>query len=183
LANLSTQLFEHKRIVTTEAKARRVRPLAERLITFAKRGDLAARRRVMRTVRDKSVVHELFTGIAPQMAERQGGYTRIVKLGPRKGDSAPMAVIELVTEEVKPKRKKVEDKAPDAVHAAAVAEAAEEKAALDADSGADEPVEAAEPVAAANESPDVGDSADRAELLREQAEADAIRAALDQKED
>ena len=98
LANLATQLFAHRRITTTEAKAKRVRPLAERLITFAKRGDLAARRRVLTVVRDKGVVHELFTEIAPVMAERQGGYTRITKIGNRKGDNAPMAVIELVLE-------------------------------------------------------------------------------------
>lgn len=98
LANLATQLFDHRSITTTEAKAKRLRPLAERLITFAKRGDLASRRRVMTVVRDKSVVHFLFTEIAPAMAERQGGYTRITKIGPRKGDNAPMAVIELVLE-------------------------------------------------------------------------------------
>jgi large subunit ribosomal protein L17 len=96
LANLATALFEHGRITTTEAKAKRLRPLAERLITFAKRGDLHARRRVMTVVRDKSVVHTLFTEIGPNYAGRQGGYTRITKIGPRKGDNAPMAVIELV---------------------------------------------------------------------------------------
>lgn len=96
LANLATALFEHGRITTTEAKAKRLRPLAERLITFAKRGDLHARRRVMTVVRDKSVVHTLFTEIGPQYAGRPGGYTRITKIGPRKGDNAPMAVIELV---------------------------------------------------------------------------------------
>jgi len=96
LANLATALFEHGRITTTEAKAKRLRPLAERLITFAKRGDLAARRQVLTVVRDKEVVHTLFAEIAPQYGERAGGYTRITKLGPRKGDNAPMAVIELV---------------------------------------------------------------------------------------
>lgn len=96
LANLATALFEHGKITTTEAKAKRLRPLAERLITFAKRGDLAARRRVLTVVRDKSVVHVLFTEIGPQYAGRPGGYTRITKIGPRKGDNAPMAVIELV---------------------------------------------------------------------------------------
>ena len=96
LANLATALFEHGKITTTEAKAKRLRPLAERLITFAKRGDLAARRKVMTVIRDKSVVHELFTEIGPQYAGRPGGYTRITKIGPRKGDNAPMAVIELV---------------------------------------------------------------------------------------
>src|SRR5918998_1184723 len=104
LANLSTSLFEHGRITTTETKAKRLRPLAERLITFAKRGDLHARRRVLTVVRDKGVVHTLFTEIAPAMAERNGGYTRITKVGNRKGDNAPMAVIELVTEPVSPKQ-------------------------------------------------------------------------------
>ena len=96
LANLATSLFEHDRITTTEAKAKRLRPLAERLITFAKRGDLHARRQVMTVVRDKDVVHKLFAEIGPKFTERHGGYTRITKIGPRKGDNAPMAVIELV---------------------------------------------------------------------------------------
>jgi large subunit ribosomal protein L17 len=96
LANLATSLFEHGRITTTEAKAKRLRPLAERLITFAKRGDLHARRQVQTVVRDKQVVGHLFAEIGPRFAERPGGYTRIVKVGPRKGDNAPMAVIELV---------------------------------------------------------------------------------------
>jgi large subunit ribosomal protein L17 len=100
LANLATSLFEHDSITTTEAKAKRLRPLAERLITFAKRGDLHARRRVMTVIRDKGVVHRLFVEIGPDMAERNGGYTRITKIGPRKGDNAPMAVIELVREPV-----------------------------------------------------------------------------------
>ena len=100
LAQLASQLFEHKRIQTTETKAKRVQPLAERFITFAKRGDLHARRRVMQQIGDKSIVHELFTEIAPLMAEREGGYTRIIKTGFRKGDNAPMAVIELVLEPV-----------------------------------------------------------------------------------
>src|SRR5437764_152809 len=109
LANLATQLFAHRRITTTEAKAKRVRPLAERLITFAKRGDLPARRRVLTVVRDKGVVHELFTEIAPVMAERQGGYTRITKIGNRKGDNAPMAVIELVLEPVSARKATVRE--------------------------------------------------------------------------
>ena len=95
LANLATALFEHGAITTTEARAKRVRPLAERMITFAKRGDLHARRQVMTVIRDKSVVHVLFTEIGPRFATRPGGYTRITKIGPRKGDNAPMAVIEL----------------------------------------------------------------------------------------
>jgi large subunit ribosomal protein L17 len=98
LSNLATQLFEHGRITTTEAKARRVRPLAEKLITKARRGDLAARRQVLQVVRDKDVVHTLFAEIGPKFADRPGGYTRITKIGPRKGDNAPMAVIELVQE-------------------------------------------------------------------------------------
>ena len=96
LSNLATQLFEHGRITTTEAKAKRLRPYAEHLITFAKRGDLHARRQVLKRVRDKSVVHVLFEEIGPRYENRPGGYTRIVKLGPRKGDNAPMALIELV---------------------------------------------------------------------------------------
>ncbi|HEX6338199.1 MAG TPA: 50S ribosomal protein L17 [Jiangellaceae bacterium] len=96
LANLATSLFEHGRITTTEARARRLRPVAERLITKAKRGDLHARRQVARTIRDKEIVHVLFTEIGPRYENRNGGYTRIVKIGPRKGDNAPMAVIELV---------------------------------------------------------------------------------------
>lgn len=100
LANLATALFENDRITTTEAKAKRLRPLAERLVTFAKRGDLHSRRRVMTVVRDKSVVHRLFVEIAPDVADRQGGYTRITKIGPRKGDNAPMVVIELVRDPI-----------------------------------------------------------------------------------
>ena len=96
LANQATSLFEHGRITTTEAKAKRLRPLAEKLVTFAKRGDLHARRQVMTTIRDKDVVHTLFAEIGPRYENRPGGYTRITKVGPRKGDNAPMAVIELV---------------------------------------------------------------------------------------
>jgi large subunit ribosomal protein L17 len=103
LSNLATALFEHGRITTTEAKARVLRPHAEKLITKAKKGDLHNRREVLKTIRDKSVVHVLFTEIAPTFADRPGGYTRITKIGPRKGDNAPMAVIELVTEAYSPK--------------------------------------------------------------------------------
>ena len=103
LANLATALFEHGRITTTESRARTLRPVAEKLITKAKKGDLHNRREVLKTIRDKSVVHVLFTEIGPKMAERPGGYTRITKIGPRKGDNAPMAVIELVTEPYSPK--------------------------------------------------------------------------------
>ena len=99
LANLATQLLDHGRITTTETKAKRLRPVAEKLITQAKRGSLHARREVMKTIRDKDVVHKLFADIAPSFATREGGYTRIVKSAPRKGDNAPMAIIELITEE------------------------------------------------------------------------------------
>jgi large subunit ribosomal protein L17 len=108
LANLATALFQHGRITTTEAKAKRLRPVAERLITFAKRGDMHARRHVLTVVTDKGVVHQLFTEIAPEFSERDGGYTRITKIGPRKGDNAAMAVIELVRGEPvssKPRRR------------------------------------------------------------------------------
>ena len=126
LANLVTSLFEHDSITTTESKAKRLRPLAERLITFAKRGDLHARRRVLSVIGDKEVVHTLFTEIAPLVAERDGGYTRITKVGNRKGDNAPMAVIELVLEPVT--KKPSSSKAAAAPAAAAPAEepAAEE---------------------------------------------------------
>lgn len=128
LANLAAQLYTHKRITTTETKAKRLRPLAERLITFGKRGDLHARRRVLSIIGDKSVVHTLFTEIAPLVADREGGYTRITKIGNRKGDNAPMAVIELVLEPVvkKPSNKKA------AVKAAPVEEVVVEEAAVEA---------------------------------------------------
>lgn len=129
LANLAAALFTHKSIKTTETKAKRLRPVAERLITFAKRGDLHARRRVLAVIGDKSVVHELFTQIAPLVAERDGGYTRITKLGFRKGDNASMVQIELVLEPVNAKpRAKTETKKP---KAAPVEEAPVEEAPVD----------------------------------------------------
>ena len=143
LANLATSLFEHRRITTTEAKAKRVRPLAERMVTFAKRGDLHARRRVMTVIKDKSVVHFLFTEIAPLVAERPGGYTRITKVGPRKGDNAPMAVIELVLEPVSAKQAVVRE-ATKAAAKAAPAPAVAEVPVQDttpADAPADEPAD------------------------------------------
>ncbi len=123
LANLATQLFEHGRITTTESRARALRPHAEKLITKAKKGDLHNRREVLKTIRDKSVVHTLFTEIAPTFAERPGGYTRITKIGPRKGDNAPMAVIELVTEAYKPSAPKAKKAAPAAAAPAPAEEA------------------------------------------------------------
>lgn len=131
LANMATSLFQNGRITTTLPKAKRLRPLAERLITFAKRGDLHSRRRVMRVIRNKSVVHILFTQIAEQMEQREGGYTRIVKIAPRKGDSAPAAIIELVTEPVSAKQAAVKE-AEAATKVAAEDEAAEVTAAADA---------------------------------------------------
>ena len=123
LRNMATSLFKHGKITTTETKAKRLRPIAERLVTFAKRGDLAARRRVIAQLTDKSVVHELFANIAPQVADRQGGYTRITKLGFRKGDNAPLALIELVLEPVNPKAVTKKPKLENAVKATAVAAA------------------------------------------------------------
>ncbi len=158
LANLATALFEHKRITTTEAKAKRLRPLAERLVTFAKRGDLHARRRVLTVVRDKSVVHELFVEIAPQMAERQGGYTRITKIGPRKGDNAPMAVIELVLEPVSPKQAVVREATKAAQKAAPKAEETPAEETPAEETPAEETTEAAD----APEAADTQDEADKA---------------------
>jgi len=153
ISNLATALFEHGRITTTEAKARVLRPHAERLITKAKKGDLHNRRLVLRTIRDKGVVHTLFTEIAPQFAERPGGYTRITKIGPRKGDNAPMAVIELVTEPyvAKAKTEKPAKAAPAAAPVAeepVEAEAVETEApeAVEAEATDTEVVEAEAPV-------------------------------------
>jgi large subunit ribosomal protein L17 len=125
LANLAVALFTHKSIQTTETKAKRLRPLAERLVTFGKRGDLHARRRVLAILRNTTATHELFTEIAPLVADRAGGYTRIVKTGFRKGDNAPMAVIELILDPVNPKPKKAKAKAEPVKAAPKAAPAAE----------------------------------------------------------
>ncbi len=132
LANLAAALYTHKSITTTETKAKRLRPLAERLITFAKRGDLHARRRVLSVIGSKEVVHVLFTEIAPLVADREGGYTRITKIGNRKGDNAPMAVIELVLEPVTKKSSSAKPAAAAAPAADAGAESPEEGAAAEA---------------------------------------------------
>jgi large subunit ribosomal protein L17 len=154
LRNMATSLFKHGKITTTETKAKRLRPLAERLVTFAKRGDLASRRRVIAQLTERSVVHELFTKIAPQVADREGGYTRITKLGFRKGDNAPMALIELVLEPVNAKPKANKTKLTNAVKAGAavaVADAAVEEevsnevveaAAVEAEAAVEAPAEA-----------------------------------------
>ena len=155
LNNLAAQLFENKSVKTTETKAKRLRPHAERLITFAKKGDLASRRRVLRSISDKGIVHELFTSIAPAVAERPGGYTRITKIGTRPGDNAPMAVIELVLEAYSPKQ--------------AVVKEAEGATAASADEKAEAP---AEEVGAA---PDVesGPQEDEAQEAADDANAEA----------
>ena len=157
LANLAAALFTHKSITTTEAKAKRLRPLAEKLVTLGKRGDLHARRRVLSTIGDKTVVHVLFTEIAPLVAEREGGYTRITKIGNRKGDNAPMAVIELVLEPVvkKPSAKKAD------------AKVAADKAAKDAEKAAKEAEKAAAAEAEVAEAADV-------EAVAEEAGAEAV---------
>ena len=149
VSNLATALFEHGRITTTEARARVLRPVAEKLITKAKRGDLHNRREVLKTVRDKAVVHTLFTEIAPTYLQRPGGYTRITKIGPRKGDNAPMAVIELVTEAYEPQA----DKKPAKKSAAKKAPA--KKAAAAEDTPADETEVTTDPVEAPAEAVDL----------------------------
>ncbi|GHJ11870.1 50S ribosomal protein L17 [Micromonospora humidisoli] len=157
LANLATALFQHGKIQTTETKARRLRPLAEQLITKAKRGDLASRRRVLGVVKDKDVVYSLFDQIAPRYANRNGGYTRIVKTGPRKGDAAPMAIIELVEElqvaEPKANRKTAARKAAQQDKVEALAPA-EETPAAPADQDSEAPVSASGDTAAAREDSD-----------------------------
>ena len=154
VSNLATALFEHGKITTTEAKARVLRPVAEKLITKAKKAELGtvqslhARREVLKTIRDKSVVHALFTEIAPTFAERPGGYTRITKIGPRKGDNAPMAVIELVTEAYSPKApstKKTEKAAAPAAEAEVV-ETEEIKGFADVDGSEERPAGAPAPL-------------------------------------
>jgi large subunit ribosomal protein L17 len=163
LANLASQLFEHGRIVTTEAKAKRLRPLAEKLITKAKRGDIHARRLVLTTVRDKGVVHTLFTEVAPSLADREGGYTRITKVGPRKGDNAPMALIELVSESVEESRK------ANAKSAAPAKKAPAKKAAKTATA-------ATAPAAAASAKPSVSEKSPAEQLVEEASELDEATA-------
>ena len=163
LANLAASLFEHKRITTTVTKAKRLRPYAERLITFAKKGDLATRRRVLAVISSKGIVHELFTDIAPAVANRNGGYTRITKIGNRKGDNAPMAVIELVLESVSAKQAVVGEAEQAAGNAAA------------RDAAAAAPVASAES-ADSPESADSAESAESAESAPSAASADEVAA-------
>jgi large subunit ribosomal protein L17 len=179
LANLAAALFTHKSIKTTETKAKRLRPVAERLITFAKRGDLHARRRVLSVIHDKNVVHELFTEIAPLVELREGGYTRITKLGFRKGDNASMVQIELVLEPVNPKPKsaKKTEAAKSTTAAAPASEAADETPAEVTEPEA--AVEVPDTQASDTEAPAEVESADAAESeapADEATEADAADA-------
>jgi large subunit ribosomal protein L17 len=174
MANLATALFEHGKITTTEARARRLRPLAERLITFAKRGDLHARRQVLTVVTDKKVVHTLFADIGPGFASRDGGYTRITKIGPRKGDNAALAVIELVQEEAEPKTRRRRTRRPAPAARASRAEVAATSTAAatatTAEAATDEEESGAEPeISAETES---AADADATEEADEAAEAD-----------
>jgi large subunit ribosomal protein L17 len=170
LANLATALFEHGKITTTEARARRLRPVAERLITFAKRGDLHARRHVMTVVTDKSVVHTLFADIGPSFATREGGYTRITKVGPRKGDNAPLAVIELVREEAeaKPRRRRARRSQP-----AAAPAAGRSRRGAGGQAAAAPAADAAEAEAAVAEAPAADDADATAQDATAEAEAEA----------
>jgi len=163
LANLASALFEHKRITTTVTKAKRLKPYAERLVTFAKRGDLASRRRVLGLISNKGVVHELFTDIAQAVENRDGGYTRITKIGNRKGDNAPMAVIELVLEPVSAKQAVVAEATQAAAAAAPAAEEAPEAEVVE--------TEAAETEAATEEAP-AAEEAPAEEAAAEEAAAE-----------
>ena len=173
LANLAAALFTHRSIKTTETKAKRLRPVAERLITFAKRGDLHARRRVLGIISDKTVVHELFTEIAPLVAEREGGYTRITKLGFRKGDNAPMVQIELVLEPVTPKVKRRSG-------AAAAAPAAADETAAD-ETATDVPVESTDTVEESE--PTESETSASSDDAAEEVEADAADKSDDESDD
>ena len=183
LSNLATALFEHGKITTTEARARRLRPYAERLITFAKRGDLSARRQVLTVVTDKSVVHTLFTEIGPQFATREGGYTRITKIGPRKGDNAPLAVIELIQEEAeaKPRRRRARRSQPAARPAASAAapettEAPADEADADVTAEAPEADATAEGTDAESADAESADAEDAADEAADSEDADSAEA-------
>src|SRR5919112_2974647 len=168
LANLAASLFEHKRITTTVTKAKRLKPYAERLVTFAKRGDLASRRRVLGLISNKGVVHELFTDIAQAVENRNGGYTRITKIGNRKGDNAPMAVIELVLEPVSAKQAVVAE----ATQAAAAAAPAAEEEAAEAPEAEVTETEAAETEAAETEEAPAAEETPAEEVAAEEAPAE-----------
>ena len=174
LANLAAALFTHKSIKTTETKAKRLRPVAERLVTFAKKGDLHNRRRALAIIGDKTVIHELFTEIAPLVADREGGYTRITKLGFRKGDNASMVQIELVLEPVKPKPKSVKKEAVKAAPAKAAAVKVDAADAVD-EASADE---------VGSEVEEAEEAVVEAEVVAAEAEdAEAVEAAADESPD
>lgn len=175
LANLATALFEHGRITTTEARARRLKPVAERLVTIAKKGDLPARRRLQMVIRNKNVVHALLADIAPRFENREGGYTRILKIAPRKGDNAPMAIIELV--EALDAAKAAEAIAKRAVKEAARAAAAEAAASNDVVEVFEDAVEGD---VDANEETIVDESSDEAEVAEVAAEVEAIESEVAQ---
>jgi large subunit ribosomal protein L17 len=178
LANLAAALFTHKSIKTTETKAKRLRPVAERLITFAKRGDLHARRRVLAVIGDKSVVHELFTEIAPLVENRDGGYTRITKLGFRKGDNASMVQIELVLEPVNPKPQSA--KKAEAARKSAAGSEKPSKAAPAAEKADDEVVAEAEE-SAADSTVDVENEVVESEAADADTAAEAVASETDAK--
>ncbi|MCH3975303.1 MAG: 50S ribosomal protein L17 [Bifidobacterium tibiigranuli] len=184
LANMATSLFANGHIKTTLPKAKRLRPLVERLITFAKRGDLHSRRRVMRVIRNKSIVHKLFTEIAEEMEQREGGYTRIIRIAPRKGDAAPQAIIELVTEPVSPKQAIVKE-AEAAAKTAADADAQVVDAAADAARAEGAAADATEQAVEANEAGTDTTAADEAavELNKVAEEADAAEQAAEESAD
>jgi large subunit ribosomal protein L17 len=179
LANLATALFEHGKITTTEARARRLRPLAERLITYAKRGDLHARRQVLTVVTDKGVVHTLFTEIGPSFSARDGGYTRITKIGSRKGDNAALAVIELIPEEAeaKPRRRRARRAQPAAQRATAQAAVGAPAAAAagpaDAGEAAESAAAGADGEAAASVEGDAPDTAENDDAQSDDADESA----------
>jgi large subunit ribosomal protein L17 len=185
LANLAAALFEHGRITTTEARARRLRPVAERLITFAKRGDLHARRQVLARVPDRSVVHTLFSEIGPRFESREGGYTRITKIGPRKGDNAPMAVIELMPEETEARQRRrrarrAQPAARPETAAPAEIEATDSQPERDAEAGSSDQADPAEDLAADSEA----DEEDASDLeANEDAEAEEDESNLEADEE
>ncbi|HXP20792.1 MAG TPA: 50S ribosomal protein L17 [Streptosporangiaceae bacterium] len=184
LANLATALFEHGKITTTESRARRLRPVAERLITFAKRGDLHARRQVLTVVTDKTVVKTLFDEIGPSYAERAGGYTRITKVGPRKGDNAAMAVIELVREDAapKPQRRRARRAQPAAARPGRTAAAAEAAVAEEAAAASD--VDASTDETGTGEATELADAAEQPDPAQAEADqADAEPAEADDEQD
>lgn len=178
LANMATSLFKHGQIKTTLPKAKRLRPLAERLITFAKKGDLASRRRVLRVLRNKSVVHKLFTEIAEQMEEREGGYTRIIKTAPRHGDAAPMAIIALVTEPLSAKKATVAE-AEAATKQAAKEDAEDAAEAVEAekqeDQAADDKAEETEAEAETDAQTDVEEAAEAGEAKEESDDTKSVK--------